>query len=645
MKIQIKNILGMAAVALGAPLLLTGCDDFIDAQPESSFSSEEIFSSEEDTKAMLNTIYTKLCHNYLYGFSWPYTFRTNTDVEMRSSSTEITNAAGSDIEFFEPLPSWTSLERTWTAAYTAINYCNDFLENMEQSPLFSHIKEGETPTNMQQMYGEVKCLRAMIYLDLVRTWGDVVFTLKATTATDDFYGETVTDRSIILSTLIEDLKTAEPYMLYAADMSEGVERAGREFCQSLIGQLALYRGGWSLRPEGGAYGTMMRENDWEDYYRIAQEYLGKVISENKHSLDRESFEQMWLNEMNYTVLNDGDVIFEIPELADASSSSNLGYQVGFTIAYDSNNPSHPYGQCSNYSTYCGLYPFTFDQRDLRLDVTCVPYQYDVDLNQIWGGGSKCVTGWGVGKFNKMKMGTPPSGYQGNTGINSIRMRYADVLLMYAEVVNELSGPAGAKEARKQVRRRAFAPELWAECVDQYVDRLSDPESFFQAIVDERAWEFGGEGIRKYDLARWNLYGKVIKQTYDKFVDWAKRAAANEVSEVRGTVFYRELPDPANPSRIVLEFKGLKEYGDNIGDHPFSEGWKYSQDYAKSWWARNSETDEYEIIDDLKWSFRGFINYSNASSVGENDPVRYLCPYPSRVITAHRGSMKQYYGFH
>ena len=72
------------------------------------------------------------------------------------------------------------------------------------------------------MYGEVKTLRAMFYLDLIRTWGDVVFVTEPTESTDDFFSRGTTNRDKILEFLIDDLIAAEPMMKYAADLDYGV---------------------------------------------------------------------------------------------------------------------------------------------------------------------------------------------------------------------------------------------------------------------------------------------------------------------------------------------------------------------------------------------------------------------------------------
>jgi hypothetical protein len=100
------------------------------------------------------------------------------------------------------------------------------------------------------------------------------------------------------------------------------------------------------------------------------------------------------------------------------------------------------------------------------------------------------------------------------GINFPVMRYTDVVLLFAESENEINnGPTSqAKEALAMVRRRAFPEELWTEKVTRYVDSVSrSKEDFFNAIVDEREWEFGGELIRKFDLVRWNLLGDRIER--------------------------------------------------------------------------------------------------------------------------------------
>ena len=330
------------------------------------------------------------------------------------------------------------------------------------------------------------------------------------------------------------------------------------------------------------------------------------------------------------------MIFAIPMLK--SVTSRYGFNVGVTIAGD----KHEYGSASNYLHYCGTYLFTFDGDDLRRDITCAPYKYDKNLNQEIDMG---IAGMGVGKWSKLKMKSPLGASSGaGTGINSIRMRFADVLLMYAEAVNERFGPReDAKEALKRVRRRAFDSSLWASKVESYVESINNEEDFFQAIMDERKWEFGGESIRKYDLARWNKYSEVIYNLYFEMIDWGLAANGTYIpgiEKVPENIYYKSVPDPEHSNRTILDIVGIEKEEFGTGR---PAGYQ-TLAYAVGWRILNTETQQFETLKEISWSFRGFINMNNDKTVKPTDPLRYLCPYPSQVITDHRGYIQNYYGY-
>lgn len=631
------------ALIAGVTMSLASCNDFLENDPADGQSVESIYDNETNMKSRMSQVYSALTTDGLYGYTMLSGLNTNTDVELSSYTSDVSDAKGSDIGCFDAKPTWTTLNNVWNDLYSAINNCNEFIQNVESSMLFSK-EVGDTPTETQQMYGEIKTIRAMLYLDLIRTWGDVVYTTKPTTVDDDFFHTGTTDRNDILSALIEDLKSVEPMMKYAEDLDEGVERASREYCQALIGQLALYRGGYSLRPSESdptATGVMKRADDYLDYYKIAIEYLGKVVSEGKHSLTQ-SFHDLWYNECNWKRVDNDDVVFEVPELKNYTG--RLGYHIGVTIK----SGTHAYGSAQNYMALSSLYIFSFDKRDLRRDETVVPYSYDADLKQqIAFSPKKSVSAFGIGKWSKMKMESPlGSNSSGNTGINSIRMRYADVLLMYAEALNEVNnGPTSeAANALKTVRTRAFAAADRAEMVDNYVNALQDKESFFNAIMNERKWEFGGESIRKYDLARWNKYSEVVYDLYHTFQDWGRAASGAYVagiSAVPETIYYRYVKDSDGNETNELEFYGFE--ADEFGKGKPGSDWK-EEAYATCWYALDTETGTWEYSNAAKYSLRGHISPLNEASVTKDTPVRYLCPYPSQVITDHRGYITQKYGY-
>lgn len=612
----------------------TACDDYLDVTPPSGFTEKYVFSSEQEIKSAVTGVYSRMLQKAAYDTNIPFGFNVNTDVEAGSVSTNVESLTGSDIACYQPKPTWTALNDTWNTMYSIINLNNAVLEGIENSDLYK-LADKQKPSELLHMYGELKTLRAVLYLDMIRIWGDVLFRTKSSNVKEDMLIG-VTDRNVILEYLIEDLKNVESTMLYAEDLDYGVERASREFCQGLIGLLAMNRAGWTLRPDTGNpfnIGYMEKGDNSAHYYDIAIEYLGKVISEDKHDL-KVSFQQLWNDQCNWKTPNDDDILFAIPMLKN--SSGQFAYQVGIPI----DAGSHSYGSTRGRYGLNATYMFSFDKEDLRRDITCVPYKYDASLNQAINVG---IMGLPVGKWSKLKMNSPlGSSSTDNTGINYVWMRFADVLLLYAEAVNENYGPRDdAKESMKRVRRRAFASSVWGDKVDTYVDRLGTKEDFFKAIMDERKWEFGGEGIRKYDLARWNKFSEVIYDHYHMLINWGKVATGSYVpgiDEVPANIYYKLVNDPNNAGRTILDIVGIDEY---ISSRPIGYT---TQPLAVNWWALDNNLEIYAPVNDIRWSFRGFINYSNAASVSPKDPLRYLCPYPSKVITDHRGEIQNYYGF-
>ena len=168
------------AFVAGSLLSLSSCNDFLDVTPASGFTPDYVFSSETEMKSLMTRIYSSMTEDGLYGSNLASGFNTNTDVEMSSFKNSTVNSAGSDIGCFDARPTWGTLNSTWNNLYFVINYANDFLQSVQESPLWSEEIGKEGPTETQQMYGEVKTLRAMFYLDLIRTWGDVVFVTEPT---------------------------------------------------------------------------------------------------------------------------------------------------------------------------------------------------------------------------------------------------------------------------------------------------------------------------------------------------------------------------------------------------------------------------------------------------------------------------------
>jgi hypothetical protein len=617
--------------------LFPSCENFLESDSPSIFTDVYIAESEQELSRAVSGVYEGM-HNFTKA-KFYNDLNRNTDVEFTTTTTAVPRNDGSDYNCFESTSYSANTINTWSKIYVAINRANDVVEIIEKSTPFRNADKNQVSAIMQ-MYGEVKTLRGMVYLELVRNWGDVPFRMTSSRSDEDLYVPP-TDRDSILTTIITDLISVEPTMQWAAELPEGTERVSREFCQGLIARIALTRGGWSLRPDLNnprAVGTMKRNSDYRQYYEIAKTYSEKVINSGQHKLGL-SFKKVFWDMCNYIINRNDDMIFEIANLTGYSG------EVGSSLGIPVTAGDHPYGKGTGSTNLLGTYVLAFDKDDKRRDVSCALYKYDDVLNQVIDVNPLKMYSakWSVLYMDK------PIGKDGagkSIGINFPYMRYADVLLMYAEAVNELSGPTSeAKEALKTVRRRAFDEELWPEKVDKYVDNLNSKDALFDALVNERKLEFSMEMIRQYDLARWNLYGKVMYNLYFDLIEMGKDAnglGSGKYTTLPKRLYYTSVPntDPQVPGKSVLVIKGLDQY---IDAPPLDNSGKAysSTNFLISLYSASSNQPSTGV----QFSMRGYINPSNQSKVNpDTDPVRYLLPIPYKVINAYNGKLQNYYGF-
>ena len=220
-----------------ALLSLSACSEFLDVKSDSKYDEEYVFGNMEEINRALNACYTYMLDGNTYGGAYYSTFCLNSDVEYATSSSDMQSSAGTDYKQFDATSAGSHLEKTWQSAYRNIEYCNNFITAAEVSPMMA-----ENEAELMQMIGEAKCIRAMNYHDMVVLFGDVPFSLVR--AADAPMVMEVADRSVILNTMIEDLKEASKSMQFAASLDGGVQRCSKEFAWALIARMSLTAGGY-----------------------------------------------------------------------------------------------------------------------------------------------------------------------------------------------------------------------------------------------------------------------------------------------------------------------------------------------------------------------------------------------------------------
>ena len=284
------------------------------------------------------------------------------------------------------------------------------------------------------------------------------------------------------------------------------------FAQGLYARIALMASGYAIRPDDGMVGTndlgtvrLSNDPDLQKsvLYPKVLDYLRAAISSGTASL--EDYETLWRNQSNASNLTAGpayESLYVIP-FSDGRGRWN------YTFAVRSEGSSYAGGSTVTRGGDAGPVPtmwFRYDPEDVRRDLTCVNWRWNADDEKELPG----IQRWYFGKYRFEWMQKVPYTGGNDDGVKPVVLRYSDILLMAAEVANELGNLDEAKGYLLQVRERAFPGNI--DKAEDYVNAISGKDAMFNAIVDERALEFCGEMTRKFDLIRWNLLKTKMDET-------------------------------------------------------------------------------------------------------------------------------------
>jgi hypothetical protein len=318
--------------------------------------------------------------------------------------------------------------------------------------------------------------------------------------------------------LLNDLKLAATLVPWRNDLASigdaQDERITKGTVKALRARIALFRAGYSLRKNG----SMVQGSNPATYYKIALDECAEIMASGQHSLNP-NYKALWKNQVGARVSADpnGELMFQASATGRTGvADTKLGYYNGPRV-----------GSFGNSSVnVLPSYFYAFDSIDLRRDVTCAPYNIATNgLTKI----GQAITAINDGKYRRDWISNPTVAATDAIqyfGLKWQIIRYSDVLLMYAEAENELNGPTvAAYNAVNQVRRRGYGKSISASDVTVDLPVGLSKSSFFSAIVKERSLELGGEGVRKYDLIRWNLLASTIASTKQTLLNMSNRVGA------------------------------------------------------------------------------------------------------------------------
>jgi len=544
------SILGLSVVGL-----VSSCD--MDAPTQSTLDASSVFSTYELAETEVMSIHQSFGETNSYrGRFLPY-YGVNTDVEWintpdASQETSDKQSLGN----YNTLPSNGQMN-------TSTNAFGKFYEGIERANLaIQNIRQyGDVENNerMAQLLGEALTLRAVIYTDLIKAWGDVPSRFEPNNS-DNMYKPRC-NRDSIYKVLLADLKEAEDYCYWPNEntITKTTERVSKSFVKALRARIALYAGGYSLRGDGYRL-SKDAELAPSAMYQIAKEECLDVINSgyNKLGTFKENFTKLCQDD----VTAGGESLWEIP-FSEGRGRVLYTWGLEHKAAYPAGDQYTNQGKGGVNGPVPTLF-YDFDKEDVRRNITCVPYNWSKEsvshqeLNKI--------NDWSFGKLRYEWMTSRAlSLAKDDDGVNFQYMRLADVYLMAAEAINQLDGPSNAWQYMKPVLDRVLPTAKVLELQTKYTASKS---AFQDGIVEQRGFEFAGEQLRKQDLIRWGIIDEKMAEAKAKLTRLANRTG--EYADLPDKLYYK-IVDPTGVTGKGIIFDTAKEsetievYGLEHGD--------------------------------------------------------------------------------
>ena len=572
-----KNIKYLAIISLFGFL---GVSCSLEEKSYTEIDMDEYMNNASEANTVLTGIYADLCEEGMYRYNLSCLLQMPTDMEKCEGST-------TDNYRIVPANAYTSvqsdIEITWEDINKAIYDANSFIRQLSLN--VENFDEDDKPLATVYM-GEARALRALCYFELVRWFGNV------TLNTDPMYAYKTPLTEMEQDDPVEVYEQIEKDLLYAVDVlpyaTDDNLRASNDYRFSkgaALGLLTKVYATWAGYP-------LYDESKWE----LAAETAKTLIESGKHGLLTEGidgdsgYEQLWWNTCN-GVWDPTESLIEISFYSPTSTAT--GARLGRIGKWNGVTASNIRG-VRNAGNIKAIAPFVQDWKDraqdLRVKLSVADYKYldqtktKYDLNantdpntparyykpyvqslmeQVFADESNSMrtqysrnltpAKWDTEKYVK------DANYlvdQNLSNVNWYVLRYADVMLLYAEALNEINqGPnATAYEMVNMVRRRGFGLSLHQTGKADLASGMGY-EEFKQAIRDERGYELAFEGHRRQDLIRWGIYYETVMQTaqeMENFVDGGSSVYIASRYTQKGK--HELLPIPQREMQLMPKYK-------------------------------------------------------------------------------------------
>ena len=437
-------------LVLGGILLLSSCKEFLKEEPSSFLSTTNFYQNESDALAALNGVFTPMQAQTYYGRTvWLISELTGDNLLALGNAT-VDRATLNNYSFTS---SNGEISNWWNQNYQLINRANDVIANVSKIQMDT--------VRRNDIIGNARFLRALAYFELMRTFGDLPVFL-APTGAQSTLTPTRTPVAQLYGQIIQDLKYAEANCLpenKIAQVNKGRVSSGA--ASSLLAKVFLTRASSSATvPTDYADGlTECNKVINSGLYKLLPVYAD-VFDCNKKNGAEHIFSVQF--EMPPST---GNIVIRMMYPSQSGGSASFGANPVFMNSYAKEDTIRKNWNVSTKSGTATVAPYFLKYRDSQ-----------------WTSQSN------------------------NSRMNWLILRYADVLLMQSEAMNQLNSSDVKKfDGINKVRARAGLTPLTATTT-------ATKDNFIDALVNERAWELCMEGHRRWDLIRLGRLKQVVLAT-------------------------------------------------------------------------------------------------------------------------------------
>lgn len=431
----------------------SSCSDFLEQNPQTDLSENDFYKTADDILSAVNGVYSSLQEGDIYG-NWYVFGEIPSDNTRNQLSGSVTTQNEFDQFYIDTQNSM--IANFWKAAYKVINRTNTVLGRIDGI---------EINTELANRYKlECKFIRALMYFNLVRVYGDVPLVLKEISISES-YDILREPKENVYNQIIADLKEAQDLPVSYSTAEDG--RATQGAAKALLANV---------------YMTLHK-------YAEAETILTEIINSGRYSLLENTPGSLnidgYKNVFSPVNHNSKEGIFEIQFLKGGYGEGS-NYANNFAPENSGTNVVAVGGTGGNNIPEMDIYN-AYEEGDLRRDFSMSLGYYDNRKNNEW------VESRYVCKF----MDVP---YQNNDASNNYPViRYADVILMYAEALNQNGKTAEACKYLNMTRRRGFG---YQTTETSPVDlQTTDKAQFALMVEQERRVELAFENHRWFDLIR------------------------------------------------------------------------------------------------------------------------------------------------